>query len=161
MPFPEDWSILIVQPPGPRGRHGLDELQAFNELPPLPDRVTERLCRLVLLGILPAVVERDLPAFGRRSTNSRPASGLRSLPCREASTPVPSPQASSPTLADSDCLAPGRAHGARRFMPSVSFPSPSATWWPRASASVTAFIPPRSHWTKAANQGAVLAAAEE
>src|SRR5208337_358349 len=32
--------------------------------PPLPDRVTERLCRLVLLGILPAVVERDLLAFG-------------------------------------------------------------------------------------------------
>jgi len=64
MQFPEDWSILIVQPPGPRGRHGPDELQAFNDLPPLPDRVTERLCRLVLLGILPAVAERDLPAFG-------------------------------------------------------------------------------------------------
>ena len=31
---------------------------------PPPDRVTERLCRLVLLGILPAVVERDLLAFG-------------------------------------------------------------------------------------------------
>jgi len=36
----------------------------------------------------------------RRSTNSRPASAPRSLPCREASTPVPSPKASSPTLAD-------------------------------------------------------------
>ena len=65
MPFPEDWSILIVQPPGPRGRHGPDEVQAFRELPPLPDRVTERLCRLVLLGILPAVAEGDLPAFGQ------------------------------------------------------------------------------------------------
>ena len=64
LPFPEDWSILILQPPGPRGRHGPDELQAFNDLPPLPDRVTERLCRLVLLGILPAIAEHDLPAFG-------------------------------------------------------------------------------------------------
>lgn len=38
----------------------------FRPLPisPLPDRVTERLCRLVLPGILPAVVERDLLAFG-------------------------------------------------------------------------------------------------
>ena len=25
MPFPEEWSILIVQPPGPRGRHGPDD----------------------------------------------------------------------------------------------------------------------------------------
>ena len=65
MRFPEDWSILIVQPPGPRGRHGPDEIQAFSKLPPLPDRVTERLCRLVLMGILPAVAEGDLPAFGQ------------------------------------------------------------------------------------------------
>ena len=41
-----------------------DEPHAFNDLPPVPDRVTERLCRLVLLGILSAVVERDLLAFG-------------------------------------------------------------------------------------------------
>jgi beta-RFAP synthase len=65
MSFPVEWSILIIQPPGPRGRHGPEELQAFGELPPLPDRVTERLCRLVLLGILPAVAERDLQAFGQ------------------------------------------------------------------------------------------------
>jgi beta-RFAP synthase len=65
VPFPDDWSILIAQPPGPRGRHGLDEVNAFSDLPPLPDRVTERLCRLVLLGILPAVVERDIETFGR------------------------------------------------------------------------------------------------
>lgn len=65
MAFPEDLSILIVQPPGPRGRHGPDEIQAFSKLPPLPDRVTERLCRLVLLGILPAVAEGDLSAFGQ------------------------------------------------------------------------------------------------
>jgi beta-RFAP synthase len=64
MPFPEDWSILIVQLPGPRGRHGPDEIQAFAQLPPMPDRVTDRLCRLVVLGILPAVAERDLSAFG-------------------------------------------------------------------------------------------------
>ena len=42
----------------------MTDLQAFTDLPPVPDRVTERLCRLVLLGILPAVVERDLLAFG-------------------------------------------------------------------------------------------------
>ena len=64
MPFPENWSVLTIQPPGLRGRHGADEVRAFGELPPLPDRVTDRLCRLVLLGILPAVAERDFPSFG-------------------------------------------------------------------------------------------------
>ena len=64
MDFPPDWSILIIQPPGPKGRHGHDEIAAFAELPPFPERVTERLCRLVLLDILSAVAERDLTAFG-------------------------------------------------------------------------------------------------
>lgn len=68
LPFPEDWSILIVQPPGPRGRHGASEVQGFSQLPPMPERVTEKLCRLVLLGVLPSVVERDLQSFGASLT---------------------------------------------------------------------------------------------
>jgi beta-RFAP synthase len=64
VPFPEDWSILIVQPPGPSGLHGPDEVRAFADLPPIAQDVTDRLCRLVLLEILPAVIEHDLPAFG-------------------------------------------------------------------------------------------------
>ena len=62
--FPEEWSILIVQPPGVHGLHGADEVRAFAGLPPIPERVTERLCRIVLLDLIPAVLERDLPAFG-------------------------------------------------------------------------------------------------
>jgi beta-RFAP synthase len=63
LPFPADWSILLVQPPGPRGRHGSAEVRAFAELPPLPDRIADRLCRLVLLGILPAVAQGELNEF--------------------------------------------------------------------------------------------------
>jgi beta-ribofuranosylaminobenzene 5'-phosphate synthase len=62
--FPEDWSILIVQPRGRPGLHGSDERQFFAELPPLKQEVTDALCRMVLLELLPAVLERDLPAFG-------------------------------------------------------------------------------------------------
>ncbi|MDR3620999.1 MAG: beta-RFAP synthase [Paludisphaera borealis] len=64
MDFPPEWSILIVRPPGPEGRHGAEEALAFAELPPCPERVTERLCRLVLLDLLSAVAEHDLAAFG-------------------------------------------------------------------------------------------------
>jgi beta-RFAP synthase len=62
--FPSDWAVLVIQPPGNPGLHGGDELRAFANLPPIADRVTERLCRLVLLGLLPAVQERDLESFG-------------------------------------------------------------------------------------------------
>jgi beta-ribofuranosylaminobenzene 5'-phosphate synthase len=62
--FPEEWSVLIVRPDSQRGLHGPDELQAFAALPPIPPEVIDYLCRIVLLGILPAVLERDLPAFG-------------------------------------------------------------------------------------------------
>jgi beta-ribofuranosylaminobenzene 5'-phosphate synthase len=67
--FPEDWSILLVQPPGPRGLHGIDETHAFTKLPPIEERISDRLCRLVLLGLLPAVLERDLGAFGDALSN--------------------------------------------------------------------------------------------
>ena len=64
LPFPEDWSILVVRPPGESGLHGPDENRAFANLPPITQNVTDSLCRLVLLEILPAVLERDLAAFG-------------------------------------------------------------------------------------------------
>ncbi len=66
--FPADWAVLVVQPLGSLGLHGSDELRAFADLPPIADRVTERLCRLVLLGLLPAVQERDLESFGAALT---------------------------------------------------------------------------------------------
>ena len=62
--FPEEWSILVVLPPGNHGLHGQDEVRAFRELHPMSVRTTERLCRLVLLGLLPSLLESDLYAFG-------------------------------------------------------------------------------------------------
>ncbi len=63
LPFPPDWAVLVAIPPQPTGLHGPGELRAFADLPPFPDALTDRLCRLVLLGLLPAVIERDLPGF--------------------------------------------------------------------------------------------------
>ncbi|MHB1558481.1 MAG: beta-ribofuranosylaminobenzene 5'-phosphate synthase family protein [Isosphaeraceae bacterium] len=63
--FPEEWSILLIQPPGRHGLHGPDEIRAFAALPPVADALTDRLCRLVLLAVLPAIAERDLRTFGQ------------------------------------------------------------------------------------------------
>ncbi len=62
--FPPEWSVLVVIPPDAIGLHGSPEVRAFHHLPPTLDATVDRLCRLVLLELLPAVVERDLEGFG-------------------------------------------------------------------------------------------------
>ncbi|RUL84343.1 beta-RFAP synthase [Tautonia sociabilis] len=62
--FPDDWAVLVVIPASPPGLHGEAERAAFRELPPMPEATSDRLCRLVLLGLLPSIAERDLPGFG-------------------------------------------------------------------------------------------------
>jgi len=62
--FPPDWGILVVIPGPFQGLHGPEEIQAFAQLAPMPRSLTDRLCHLVLLGLLPAVVEHDLISFG-------------------------------------------------------------------------------------------------
>jgi beta-RFAP synthase len=69
--FPDPWRVVLVVPPGGSGLHGPDEHQAFEQLAAargtewqsvLPR--TDALCRLVLLGMLPALAEGDPDAFG-------------------------------------------------------------------------------------------------
>jgi beta-RFAP synthase len=62
--FPPEWKVLVILPGRHGGLHGSAEVQAFAQLPPTPEDVADRLCRLVLLGLMPAVLERDLPTFG-------------------------------------------------------------------------------------------------
>jgi beta-ribofuranosylaminobenzene 5'-phosphate synthase len=65
-PFPDDWAVVLVTPPDPADWYGGRERQAFarlNDLGPGPAE-TDALCRLVLTGILPALVSHDLDAFG-------------------------------------------------------------------------------------------------
>src|SRR5207302_870603 len=64
--FPEPWRLVLALPPGPPGLHGRLESQALTRLLADPAALprTEALCRLVLLGLLPALLEEDLEAFG-------------------------------------------------------------------------------------------------
>jgi beta-RFAP synthase len=64
LPFPPDWSVLIVIPEKCQGLNGAEEIRAFRDLAPMPEPISDRICGLVLLGLLPAVVEKDLEAFG-------------------------------------------------------------------------------------------------
>lgn len=62
--FPEDWPILLIFDQQHQGVHGAEEVSAFKNLPEFPAESSAILCRHVLMQALPAIVERDLKAFG-------------------------------------------------------------------------------------------------
>ena len=57
------WDILIVIPRG-EGASGNRERDLFKEACPVPAADVEKMCRILLSQMLPAVVEADLPTFG-------------------------------------------------------------------------------------------------
>lgn len=64
--FPEEWAVLLLIPRRETGLHGADEIQAFRTLSASrrPEERADRLCRLVLLGLLPSLVDRAVDGFG-------------------------------------------------------------------------------------------------
>ncbi|MDI1309598.1 MAG: GHMP kinase [Methylotenera sp.] len=62
--FPEDWRILLILDNHQPGIHGEEELAAFKTLPIFPENIAAHLCRSVLMQAMPAMVEKDLTAFG-------------------------------------------------------------------------------------------------
>jgi beta-RFAP synthase len=63
-PIPASWRCVVAVPSGRSGLSGEAEARAFQELPSPPDREVERVSHLVLMQLLPALVEADLPSFG-------------------------------------------------------------------------------------------------
>jgi beta-ribofuranosylaminobenzene 5'-phosphate synthase len=62
--FPETWRALLVMDANTDGVHGEAEARAFAALPPLPESAAARVCRLVLMQLVPGVMESDIDAFG-------------------------------------------------------------------------------------------------
>ncbi len=62
---PGDWRFVLAIPEVRRGAHGEEEVDIFRRYCPVPAREVERVCRLVLMVMLPAVAEGDAEAFGR------------------------------------------------------------------------------------------------
>ncbi len=57
------WDVLIVIPSG-EGASGERERDLFEEACPIAGRDVEKMARILLVQMLPALVEADLPAFG-------------------------------------------------------------------------------------------------
>ncbi|HVR73293.1 MAG TPA: beta-ribofuranosylaminobenzene 5'-phosphate synthase family protein [Planctomycetota bacterium] len=61
---PADWRFVLACPAGASGISGKAEDDAFRTLDRAPDSTIEVLCRLLILGLAPALAEGDLAAFG-------------------------------------------------------------------------------------------------
>jgi len=66
--FPEDWRFVIVLPNVQKGLSNYAEKSAFNSLPPMPVEEVAKICRLTMLKLLPALVEKDIASFGEALT---------------------------------------------------------------------------------------------
>jgi beta-ribofuranosylaminobenzene 5'-phosphate synthase len=66
--IPASWRYILAVPSGGRGLSGEEEARAFDRLPLPPPGDAERVAHLVLMELLPALVEEDLPSFGSALT---------------------------------------------------------------------------------------------
>src|SRR5262249_11800983 len=61
--LPSDWPVVLARPRGVTGTHGVEERSLMAALDD-SQRTADSLCRLVLLGMLPALAEKDVDGFG-------------------------------------------------------------------------------------------------
>jgi len=87
---PCGWRVVVTLPPVGSDWHGPHEQQAFERLATEPPdaSITERLCRLVLLGLLPALVEAVLESFGEALYEFNVLAGKFFARFREGLTPA-------------------------------------------------------------------------
>ncbi len=60
--WPLDWPWVLIAPPEREGLSGVAEQHAFQRLSPMPESTTARLCRTLLLELLPGIVDHDFAA---------------------------------------------------------------------------------------------------
>jgi len=79
---PRSWRCVVAVPPGAPGLSGDSEAAAFEGLPAPEEREVERVSHLVLLQLLPALVEADLPSFGAALTEIQGITGAWFAPAQ-------------------------------------------------------------------------------
>jgi beta-ribofuranosylaminobenzene 5'-phosphate synthase len=67
-PFPEEWKFVVAVPDVKKGLAKAEEKNAFGQMPPMPAETVGRICRLTVMKLLPALVDRDIGSFGEALT---------------------------------------------------------------------------------------------
>ncbi len=101
MCFPDRWRIILALDPARRGIHGAEETNAFATLTAFTDADAARLCRVVIMKLLPAVAEEDIASFGSAIKDIQACIGNYFAPAQGGS-PFTSPDVAA-VLAALDC----------------------------------------------------------
>jgi beta-RFAP synthase len=80
--IPDEWRFVLVRPPVATGLTGDKEATAFNDLPSFSDALSDRLSRIVLTEVLPAVQSRDRAAFAAALDEYGTLVGEAFTPCQ-------------------------------------------------------------------------------
>lgn len=65
---PENWRFILLTPRTEQGAFGKKEIDLFSDNCPISENEVEKLSRLILVKILPAIVEKDIQSFGEGLT---------------------------------------------------------------------------------------------
>jgi beta-RFAP synthase len=63
-PFPDEWRFIVAIPNTKKGLAKEAETSAFKNLPPMPAEAVGKICRLILMKLLPSVAEKSIEGFG-------------------------------------------------------------------------------------------------
>jgi beta-ribofuranosylaminobenzene 5'-phosphate synthase len=66
--FPQEWLFVVAVPLTAHGASGEQEQRALQNLPAPPPESVEKICRLLVMKMLPALVEHDIAPFGQALT---------------------------------------------------------------------------------------------
>jgi len=66
--IPKNWYFVVAIPNADAGLSGSKETQAFSQLPRAPVSMVEKISRVLLVQMLPALVEKDIAGFGQAMT---------------------------------------------------------------------------------------------
>ncbi len=66
--FPEDWFFVVAIPHVKKGLSGQEEATAFGHLQPMHKEKAALISHLIVMGLLPALKERDIETFGKSLT---------------------------------------------------------------------------------------------
>lgn len=62
--IPEDWRFVLVMPLDDEGSHGQSEVDIFKTSFPIDEAEIGRVCRIILMQMVPGILEKDIVSFG-------------------------------------------------------------------------------------------------
>lgn len=74
-PFPREWRFIVAVPNLNKGLSNSEETSAFSKLSRAPAEDVGKICRLIMLKLLPALAEHDLESFGDALTKIQVLTG--------------------------------------------------------------------------------------